>query len=79
MAPKVSPGLEVQLTVIKEMSPVPHTGGSRETIWSWAVISAKGLGCYGLETMRASWGGVGLGQKARQVMEKGLHGEPKQE
>lgn len=74
MAPKVSPGLEVQLTVIKEGSPVPHTGGSRETIWSWAVISAKGLGCYGLETMRASWGAWDLGKRHGKLWRKGYRG-----
>lgn len=44
---ELSPRLEVQLTVIKEVSPGPHTGDSWETICSWAVISAKGWAAMG--------------------------------
>lgn len=71
MALKFSPGLEVQLTEIKEVSPVLHTGDSWETTWSWAVISAKGLGCCGLETMRASRGTWDLGKRHSKLWRKG--------
>lgn len=72
MALKFSPGFEVQHPVIKQVSSVLHTGDRWETIWYWAVTSTKGL-----ETMRLP-GGHGAGQKAQQVMGKGIHGEYKE-
>lgn len=71
MALKFSPGFEVQLTVIKEVSPVHHTGDKWETIWYWAVIRTEGLGCCGLETMRASWEAWGLGKRLSKVWGEG--------
>lgn len=62
MALKFSPGFEVQRPVIKQVSPVLHTGDRWETIWYWASSVQKGwrpcgfLGARGWAKGTASYG-----------------------